>query len=290
MRSTSRIKKSYRKRKKLTIDEKIQIAHDIPNCKPNDIINHYQISESTFKKLKIKLKSKSSLLRKKRDNKESSLTDLDKKMILNLVENQLLVYLNSTKIKRALKLNCTPETISKFLKRSKYKLHLEKLHLEMKNEFCNLVKNLPAESWYPVIFTDEKILQSFNNARLNFFRKRGRGFDKRYIYRIEKQSRFKLNLHGFISYDGVGELFVFKNKAYSADYIHNLDRFILPAISEIREEFVYQRDTSNSVFNYMKSKGIKVLQKRVNNLIYHYGQPKSQYHLYKYAYTAWKSI
>lgn len=53
-----------------------------------------------------------------------------------------------------------------------------------KDFFSNYVKDLPVESWNSVVFTDEKIVQSYNNGRLKCFRiryskKRGIGFDKR---------------------------------------------------------------------------------------------------------------
>lgn len=200
------------------------------------------------------------MFEKKRFNSESSLTNFEKESILKLVNDYPLIYFKATKIKRKLKLSCSALSISRFLKKSNYKLHLLKssyflneTNLDLKNLFCNLVKNLTKEQWSSVIFTDEKILQSYSNARMKCFRlrickRKGRGFDKKYNYRREVQHRFKLNLYGFITSNGLGQLFVFKNKATGEDYVDNLETKILPAIREMKTDFVLQQDNRKISF------------------------------------------
>lgn len=62
--------------------------------------------------------------------------------------------------------------------------YLTEENKKLKDQFCKLVKDLPYTSWLNVVFTDEKILQSYNNGirkcyRLRISKRKGIGFDKR---------------------------------------------------------------------------------------------------------------
>jgi hypothetical protein len=93
---------------------------------------------------------------------------------------------NSVKIKNALKLNCTCRTILNFLKSKgirpyfcKETPHLNAHNLQLKDQFCNLVKDVTVNDWKCVVFSDEKILQSYHNSKMRVMRKRGNGMDRR---------------------------------------------------------------------------------------------------------------
>lgn len=116
------------------------------------------------------------------------MSKLEEESILNLVKTDPILFNNSKKIKRKLNLNCNPRTISNLLKRNNYKLHvledvpyLSEENLKMKHQFCSLVNNTNVQ-WSKVVFTDEKIVQSFNNQKHKAFRMRKRkgiGLDRR---------------------------------------------------------------------------------------------------------------
>lgn len=113
--------------------------------------------------------------------------------IFNLVQQNPIEFNSALKIKIHLNLDCHPSTIRNILKKNKFKLHslietpyLNPLNKALKDKFCNLTKNLSGEDWMSVVFTDEKIVQNFSNGsdkayRLRFIKKKGRGYDKRYL-------------------------------------------------------------------------------------------------------------
>lgn len=135
------------------------------------------------------------------------------------------------------------------------------------------------------------------------------------MYRKEKQNRCSLNLDGYVTHNGVGELFCFKKKATAMDYKKNLNDLVLPSIrAQLNNEFVLVQDNAPThandlVHDYLKNQNVKLLiwpakspqfnliencwaemQKKVNQLIHYYGQPKRELLLYWYASVAWKSI
>lgn len=136
------------------------------------------------------------------------------------------------------------------------------------------------------------------------------------MYRKEKQARCKLNLFGFITSEGVGELFVFENKATGLDYKNNLNDYILPAIERKlgHRNFILQQDNAathscNLVYNYLREEGRKLLiwppkcpmfniieycwsllQRKVNRRIHQKGQPRNEHTLFRYCVLEWNSI
>lgn len=318
--------KVIRKRKKLSVDEKIDLAFSLgANYSNKKLEKEYCLSKRSLRIFKAKIRNKNSS-RKKRINYPSSLTELEQSDIINLVKSQPIIYNNPKRIKYDLQLKCDRRTIANYLDKNNLKLfnlkeeiYLSKQNLQLKYQFCNLVKDLTAEQWFPVVFSDEKILQSYHNSKLRCFRtklKNGERLNRRYTFFKEKQMRCKINLYGFITSKGVGELFLFKTRATGEDYKFNLQNHILPAINRIfgEEEFVLQQDNATThncgvVYNFLKDTNVNLLiwppkspsfniiencwsimQRRVNQLIYHYGQPKNDHTLFRYAQVAWKSI
>lgn len=319
------VKKEIRKRKKLSSQNLMDISHDLGvRYKDWKILKHYNISKTTL--LKIKKNRKNQFKKTRSKSSISSLTSLEQDSIINLVKSDPFQFNNPFKIKNFLKLKCHPQTIRNLLRKNDFNLrvvqeipYLTPLNLKLKEKFCNLVKDLSAEEWFPVVFTDEKIIQSFNNCKYRVFRtkfQKGKRFDKRFIFRKEKQARCKLNLFSYVTSKGVGELFVFKNKAKGLDYKNNLNDFILPSIRRKlgHNNFILQQDNASVhncsvVYDYLKQNDIKLLiwppkcpmfniiencwamlQHKVNLLINKYGQPKTDHALFRYCLYAWKSI
>lgn len=184
--------KEIRKRKKLSLDEKVQISYAIgANFRTKSILKNFNIGRKTFKDLKRKIVNRISLSKKRKDKSFTSLTELEQQNIIDLVSSNPNLFFKAIQIKNKLKLKCSPRTIRNLLKfkGSKHFLmdntpYLTEHNKKLKDQFALLVKDLPYTSWSNGVFTDEKILQSYNNGRrkcyrLKINRKRGIGFDKR---------------------------------------------------------------------------------------------------------------
>lgn len=136
----------------------------------------------------------------------------------------------------------------------------------------------------------------------------------RYCFR-KATSRFKLNLFGFITRYGVGDLFLFNDKTSTSHYVNYLNNKVLPSVIElVGDRFVWQHDncgfaSSNVSLEYYHRINLNtlawppnspdlniiknvwsLLQKRVNRLIFNYGLPANKEQLADYAYTAWYTI
>lgn len=187
----SAVKKEIRKRPKLSVEELCEISYDLGSkYKDTKIQGNYSLSKKSLLKFKNKLKNNLQIKKKKRSNLSLSLYDQNR--ILKLVNSNPIEYNSANKIKTSLRLDCHPDTIRNLLKRKNFKLHtlretpyLNPLNKALKDKFCNLTKDLSPQDWKSVVFTDEKIIQNYNNSaykgyRLRFNKKAGRGFDKRY--------------------------------------------------------------------------------------------------------------
>lgn len=177
-----------------------------------------------------------------------------------------------------------------------------------------MVKDLKQEHWDTIIFTDEKTLQNYHNGKIKVYRKRGNGKARKFIYR-KTLNRFKLNLFGYITSNGVGNLYVFSDKTDSELYINYLHHCILPdVIEQVGPNFIWLQDnapfhSSNLTLEYLKSINLNLLiyppaspelniiervwsrlQKEVNDIILEEGLPKNKEELIEYAYRSWYSI
>lgn len=100
---------NIRKRKKLTNDERIQLAFDI-GYGANDLLGKWSLSRKTIRDFENKLKSGSKkLARKIRIRRRTALSELEKKRIDELVYGNQFV--NCVQVKSHLKLKCCVNTI-----------------------------------------------------------------------------------------------------------------------------------------------------------------------------------
>lgn len=198
-----------KKRAKLSDDELINIDRSISkNYLPKQIKEHFNISHTTYRKRK-SINKNNLPLKSKRKERSYCLTKLEKEKIIKLVNNEVVD--SAIKIKHELKLKASLYSIKLFLKSNKFKFgnrhlyyYLSEKNLSNKIKWCKMSKtalDTNLNTFNKVIFTDEKILYSFSNHhpkvyRINYSKKRGIGFDKRFIYRREVQSKVKINMFG----------------------------------------------------------------------------------------------
>lgn len=103
-------------------------------------------------------------------------------------------------------------------------------------------------------------------------------------------------------------------EAKAMDYKENLTNLILPSIRTVLPDFVLVQDNAPThandlIYDLLKQENVSLLiwppkspqlnliencwaemQKKVNQLIHHFGQPKREHQLFVYAQLAWKSI
>lgn len=142
------------------------------------------------------------------------------------------------------------------------------------------------------------------------YRKRGEPSEN-HIYR-KTLNRFKINLFGYITSKGLGNLYVFDDILNSEKYINYLHYDVFPGvIKEVGNSFVWQQDDASShvskitldYFEQIQANLLiwppacpdlnimenvwSLLQKNVNQIILREGLPKSKEDLIEYAFRAW---
>lgn len=224
------------------------------------------------------------------------------------------------KIKRELKLGCSDDTVRNVLSKRNIKSYLAKneplvnsAQFNLKKRWCQITKNLDQHQWNNIIFTDEKTLQNYHNGTVKVYRERGTQSEK-HIYR-RTLNRFKINLFGYITSNGLGNLYVFDKILDTEKYINYLHHTILPdVIEDFGPRFIWQQDgagphVSKLALDYFSKINANLLvwppsspelniienvwsrlQKEVNELIFTEGLPSTQDDLIEYAFRAWYSI
>ena len=125
--------------------------------------------------------------------------------------------------------------------------------------------------WTKVVFSDEKILQNHCHARQYVRRPRGHAWKNKYIIRMKKTKRFKVNLWGFIRFDGCGLVNIegemegkHKGKHTRNTYLEILKKINIKRIASRRKKMIFMQDnasvhTAKVVKAYLKSSKINVL-------------------------------
>lgn len=250
----------------------------------------------------------------------TSLSSTQQSLIRKLVCSDGFV--NLKYIKNRLKLDCHYLTIRNFLRHSGVfrclATHLplvSPVNMKLKEQFARTVCDLSAADYKVIVFSDEKTFQSYHNGRVYVYRKRGTGSHPRYRYRRNKSSNFKLNCFGFLTSQGVGNLYIFENKTDTKCFVNYFNNTILPdIISKVGSQFVLMVDGASfhvskfSLELYLRT-GTQVLcwppqspewnpvedlwgivSRRVNRRIFKEGPPTDEEHLARYVYQAWHSI
>ena len=178
----------------------------------------------------------------------SSLTDFERQQIARYAEQN--IFATSFEIKVNCHLRVCLNTIRNYLA----DIHLQSFvareqvavnaaQRRLRDQFAVLVQHFDQAAWDTIIFSDEKTLQSYYKGKIRIIRQRGQGRDRRFQFRKNKQSRHKINLYGFITANGVGELFVLPDRTKSHHFINAQHYHILPSmIQHAGPNFVLQQD------------------------------------------------
>ena len=313
--------KAIRKQHKMTDNEQKRLAKDIGlGHTIRQLVQNHPFARSSIMEFKRKLLANFDLDRKKRVRRFTSLTPFQQKEILHFV--RLNPFTNLNKIRTVLKLNVSPLTIRKFLKLHKFgcfsaaeQLLISPTNERLRRQFCSIMSNLDDSTIQTFVFCDEKTLQNHHNGPVRVYRQRGRPNGRQFIFRRHSQCSLKVNLFGFITSSGIGDLFVFDNKTRAEHFVNYLE-VILPAIARRygSREFVLILDNAtihnaNITFEYLHRAGVKLLiwppqspdfnviknvwscfQRRFNHLVFDEGAPVRLDTLIVTAFRAWYSI
>lgn len=173
------------------------------------------------------------------------------------------------------KYSCTPETVSRYLKKRGLRSRiaaeqpeLEPKHVKQRLTYCE--ENLNRD-WSDTFFTDEKTLQNHKSGRTRIIRAKGERFKRSNIIFTNKQSRCKVNLWSWISKEGLGELYWISNKFDSTKYRATLED-ALPKMNQINPNFVLQQDnarhhTSKETRSYLNNDQSRVRNSKTRKTI-----------------------
>lgn len=210
---------------------------------------------------------KISYARRKRSLNE----DDETRLVKNLEENK---YSTRGEIIDDLGLDCTPQTIGRYIKKVGYgtfvaavEPDLELRHKKQRIEFCTNNLNL---NWENVVATDEKTLQNYKSGKTLIKRMRKERFKVANIVKKNKNGRCKINLWSYITYNGLGKLYNVSTKYKAIDYCETLSH-ALKRINEENPNFILLQDgarhhTSIYTRSYLNN-DLKVLDKESGEMI-----------------------
>ena len=176
----------------------------------------------------------------KRTGKVSDLPSPNRKSVLSQVQINRIVerskqysFASAREIRDKEKLTCSVSTVKRVLK--KYDLNgyrvvirqlLSETHMAERVRFA---QGMLGKEWNNIIFSDEKTLQNYYNARPYVRRPREQAFNERYIIRLDKTRKFKINLWGYITPTDYG-LYQLPDKHDS--YVKVLEKAKIPNIAK----------------------------------------------------------
>lgn len=119
--------------------------------------------------------------------------------------------------------------------------------------------------WRRVIFSDEKIFQSYPNGGLRVYRPPGSRFEEIYTQKIEKTGRFSVNVWGCMGAGWAGVCTRINGRFNTEQYLNILGNIMLPnARIEYPDGFVFQQDncpihTARRVGEWMEANRVQLL-------------------------------
>ncbi|RWR98879.1 transposable element tc3 transposase-like protein, partial [Dinothrombium tinctorium] len=107
-----------------------------------------------------------------------------------------------------------------------------------------------AQDWQSWVFTDEKVFQSYANGTFYVWRQRKERYNPRFLQTVQKSGRFSVYVHGWISYNGLGNITFINGNMNSAKYCEILKEQ-LPLISQsfAGQNFTFIQDKHPSHFS-----------------------------------------
>ena len=323
-------KPQLNKRKKLSETDKLQLALRIgKDYSIRNLSKAFKTSVTTISRFKRKLLSNKIIHKRPQvPRKASSLTTYQQSRILQEVRRN--EFITSTELKIILNLTCNSSTIRRFLNsndfssfRADERLLIHPRNVLLQLRFIELLRYAQQTDYDSLLFCDEKTLTNtvigpvrvWRRRRPRNYRKTNRIISNRFRIRRNPLTCVKVNLFGFVTRQGVGEIFVLPDKVDSIKFISIFEHNILPSIiARASPRFVLVLDnakyhTSNLTLEYFHRINLKVLifppqfpqlniieniwhilQVRVNKLTFREGIVNSKDQLAKRAFKAWNSI
>jgi hypothetical protein len=122
-----------------------------------------------------------------------------------------------------------------------------------------------SDFWNRMIFSDEKVFQSFSNGRLRVYRPRNSRFEDPYIQETDKSGHFSVNIWAWISAGSPGVMLHVVERLTSDVYIRILEDVMIPSVTRIiPNNFIFQQEncsvhTARRVRAWIENHNINVL-------------------------------
>lgn len=145
------------------------------------------------------------------------------------------------------------------------KFFLTEIHRQRRLAFAHQYSNMNEQFWSNVIFSDEKVFQSYHNGRVRVYRPQNSRYSQRYIKEIKKSGRFSVNMWAWISVHGPGVCWLINERFTGGVYRTVLENIMLPSVTQLfPENFIFQHDncpvhTSRIVLQCLEDNGIQTL-------------------------------
>lgn len=119
-----------------------------------------------------------------------------------------------------------------------YRRHAKKNYLTDANKAArlNFAREYLNFDWSTTIFTDEKTFKSSQHGRMTLWRYNNTRNTHEHIVPTTESGRISVNIWGWMSADGVGELSRLPPKANALDYVDNLENAMLPTVRNVYPE------------------------------------------------------
>jgi hypothetical protein len=120
--------------------------------------------------------------------------------------------------------------------------------------------------WENVVFTDEKVFQSFYNGHVRVYRPPDTRFEEQYTQSVRNSGRFSVNVWRWMSAHQLGMCTNIDNRFNALAYLDILENIMLPSVRAVFPEnnFVYQHDncrvhTARIVTEWLEQRDVTVL-------------------------------
>lgn len=95
---------------------------------------------------------------------------------------------------------------------------------------ANFARRYQNFDWSTVIFTDEKTFRSSQDGRLSLWRYDRTRYAEEHVVPNRASGRISVNMWGWISSAGVGELAQLPSRANAIDYVEKMDTIMVPTV------------------------------------------------------------
>ena len=144
--------------------------------------------------------------------------------------------------------------------RARTKQSLSEKHMAARLAFAIKYRHL---DWTKVVFTDEKTMQNYYNGKKWVRRPKGQAWNERYVIRMDKTRKFKVNLWGYITPDYC-DLFLLPDKHNGQSYLDLLKKVDIGSIVGREENMYFMQDNASihktkPVLEHLETEKVNVL-------------------------------